>query len=105
MRKISLWTFIFSTLAVGIVMVLSFLSSWSYEDGNLNSDSIWMYLVKLFQLFRFPAHTLLGSLIYHPIIWLLGLLINCLFYGLIIERLISLFRKKQKFPPDSKGKS
>ena len=94
MRKISLWTFVFSTLAVGIVMALSFLASWAYDDGNLKSDSTWMFLVRLFHLLRFPSHNILSTLIYHPAIWLLGLVINCLLYGLLIERLISLFRKK-----------
>jgi hypothetical protein len=94
MKKISLWTFIFSTLAVGFVMVSCIPASWAYDDGTLNSDSKWMFLVKLFHVLRFPAHDILGTLIYHPIIWLMGLAINCFLYGLLIERLISLFRKK-----------
>ena len=102
MKKISLWTFIFSTLTVGMLMVLSFLAAWGYDDGSLKNDSKWMFLVKLFHLLRFPAHPLFGSLIELPFIWLLGLVFNCLFYGFLIERLISLFRKKQKYPPDSK---
>jgi hypothetical protein len=94
MKKISLWTFIFSTLAVGFVMVSSIVASWAYDDGTLKSDSNWMFLVKIFQLLSFPAHAFLSTLIYHPVIWLLGLVINCFLYGLLIERVISLFRKK-----------
>lgn len=97
MRKISLWTFVFSTLAVGFVMATSILAFWAYDDGTLKNDSKWMFLVKLFHLLRFPAHTILGALILHPVIWLLGLVINCCLYGFLIERVISLFRKKKKF--------
>jgi hypothetical protein len=94
MKKISLWTFVFSTLAVGFVMASALLASWAYDDGTIHGDSKWMFLVNLFPLLRFPAHVVLGRLIFHPVIWLLGLVINSFLYGLLIERIISLFRKK-----------
>jgi hypothetical protein len=86
-----------STFIVGILLVISFFAEWGYEDGTLREDSHAMILVRLFNILRFPTHTLLWGVITKSIfLFFLGLLINCMLYGFIIERMISFIRRKPK---------
>ena len=96
MKKFSKSTFIISTIAFGLLLVPSFLAAFGEDEGTLGTNIIWVTFAKLFYVLRFPTHTLLWTLICKggATIYFSGLLINCMFYGLLTERLISLFKTK-----------
>lgn len=65
------------------------------RDEGTGGDGILVKgLEKLFYLFRFPTHTLFFEFMNGPMFFV-GLFINCLFYGLVIERIISVYKKKK----------
>jgi len=96
MKNFSKSTFIISTIAFGLLLVPSFLAAFGEDEGTLGTNIIWVTFAKLFYVLRFPTHTLLWKLICEggATIYFGGLLINCMFYGLLTERLISLFKTK-----------
>ena len=90
--RINLITLFFALIAVSILTGISFLSVFAANEGTgIN--------VCLFEIFRFPTHTLFwdyfssSSSLYRK-----GLFINIAFYSIIIERLITLYRSKRKVP-------
>jgi cellulose synthase/poly-beta-1,6-N-acetylglucosamine synthase-like glycosyltransferase len=94
-------TFILFTTVIGFVLIPSFLAAWAEDEGNLTSDDMfWYFFARLFYILRFPTHTLFWSLIIKLDGWafIAGLALNCMFYGLLFERLISYMKiiKTQK---------
>jgi hypothetical protein len=79
------------------LLVPSFIAAGAEDEGTLGTNLIWVVFAKLFYVLRFPTHTLLwtffssaGASIYFS-----GFIINCLFYGLITERIISFVKQKR----------
>jgi hypothetical protein len=96
MKNFSKSTFTIATIVFGLLLIPSFLAAFGEDEGTLPADSLWIIFAKLFYVLRFPTHTLLWTLISKggAIIFFGGLLLNCLFYGLLTERLFSLFIAK-----------
>ena len=95
-RNFNRQTFINTTIIVGLLLVLSFLAAWGEDEGTLGTNIFWVTFAKLFYILRFPTHTLLWTIFSNggATIYFVGLIINCMFYGLLTERLISLFKAK-----------
>jgi hypothetical protein len=95
MKNFSKSTFTISTIIFGFLLIPSFLAAFGEDEGTLPADSFWIIFAKLFYVLRFPTHTLFWTLICKGggAIFFGGLLINCLFYGLLTERLLSIFEK------------
>lgn len=93
MKNFSKPTFIIATVVFGLLLVPSFLAAWAEDEGTLGTSIIWTTFAKLFYILRFPTHTLFWTLItkFGATIFFLGLGLNCLFYGLITERIIAFF--------------
>ena len=89
-------TFINISIIVGLLLMPSFLAAWAEDEGTLGTNILWVTFAKLFYVLRFPTHTLLWTIFSNgsTTIYFIGLIINCMFYGLLIERLISLFKAK-----------
>jgi hypothetical protein len=89
-------TFINTTIIVGLLLIPSFLAAWGEDEGTLGTNIFWVAFAKLFYVLRFPTHTLLWTIFSNggATIYFVGLIINCIFYGLLMERLISLFKRK-----------
>ncbi|MCX6182613.1 MAG: hypothetical protein NT150_11875 [Bacteroidetes bacterium] len=88
--------FIVSTGLIALLLIPSFLAAWAEDEGTLGDDSFWIYFANIFYVLRFPFHTLLWFIFsYSAILFLIGLGLNCMFYGFIIERLFAFFRKKK----------
>ncbi len=87
-------------LAAAMTMMLT-ISCWAaIEEHNKDNsfNGIWGAISVLSSIFRFPVYTLFGKFLVKADIHFLSslaLFINCLFYGLIVERIFWLFRKKQ----------
>jgi hypothetical protein len=89
-------TFINTTIIVGLLLIPSFFAAWGEDEGTLGTNIFWVTFAKLFYVLRFPTHTLLWTIFSNggATIYFVGLIINCIFYGLLTERLISLFKRK-----------
>jgi len=98
MKKFNRNTFNISTTLVGLLLIPSFLAAWGEDEGTLGTNTILVTLSKLFHVLRFPTHTLLWTLFSESgaAVFYVGLLINCCFYGLVIERLIYFFKEHGK---------
>ena len=96
MKNFSKTTFILSTWAVVFLLIPSFLAAYGEDEGTLTGKSFWIIFAKLFYVLRFPTHTLFWNFIIkgEAIAYFGGLAINCMFYVLIIERILAIFRKK-----------
>ncbi len=103
MKKFKPIVFFLSMLAVGLLTLISFTAAAGEDEGN-RLNWFWFFFAKLYYILRFPTHTLLFNFFVNG--WfrfLLGLFINSIIYGFLVERLFSLFRKKSKIPPIPTG--
>lgn len=91
-RTFWIWSFVFI-----ILLIPSFVAAWAEDDGalgTLGTSIIWTIFAKMFNVFRFPTHILFWSIIEKfGIFYSFGLILNCLFYGFVTERLIFIVRK------------
>lgn len=83
-----------ATIALIIFTIICFFAAFADDEGTTGGNMIIGALSGIFNVLRFPVHTLLGDLVQNPTMYFGGLLINCMFYGFLIERLIKLMRKK-----------
>ena len=97
MRNFSKSKFVILTIVFGLLLIPSFLAAYGEDEGTFSSDSFWIIFAKLFYILRFPSHTLFWTLICKggvPV-YFLGLFFNCAFYGLITERIVTLYKLKK----------
>lgn len=93
MRQFSKLIFTIVTALLVILVFIAYWGAFAEDEGTLNGSTILILLSKVFNILRFPTHTLFWSLFsLNATLYLLGLLINCMFYGLLIERLIHFYR-------------
>ena len=90
MKNINKQTVYITTVVFGLLLIPSFLAAWGEDEGTLGTNIIWVTFSKLFYVLRFPTHTLLWTLITKggATIFFGGLVFNCIFYGLMTERII-----------------
>lgn len=99
MKNFNMTVFIMTTIIVGLLLIPSFLAAFGEDEGTLRpDDTFWNFFARLFYVIRFPTHTLLWPIITAggPLTFFGGLFINCMFYGLVVERISLLFRKKKE---------
>ena len=90
--------FLIVTIIVGLLLFPSLFAAFAEDEGTLRSDDIFLnFFARLFYVLRFPTHTLLWPIITlgGPLAFFAGLFINCMFYGLVAERITLLFRKNK----------
>ncbi|NBV91249.1 MAG: hypothetical protein EBR91_03670 [Flavobacteriia bacterium] len=98
MKNFNTTIFLITTIMFGLLFIPSFLAAFGEDEGTLRpGDTFWNFFARLFQVIRFPTHTLLWSIITAggPLTFFGGLFINCMFYGLVVERITLLFRKEK----------
>lgn len=87
-------------IAFAICCVLAFIGhigAGAEDEGTLGPGSAWRYAVWLFHVMRFPTHTLFWPLFSATgWLWLAGLLLNCAFYAVVIERILALLRSPRE---------
>ncbi len=98
MNQFSKKIFIIATVVFGLLLIPSFLAALGEDEGTLPDNSIWVIFTRLFNILRFPTHTLFWRIITRggATIYFVGLFINCMFYGLLTERIIVLLGKGVK---------
>lgn len=99
MTKFNRSVFLISTVIAVLLLIPGFLAAFGEDEGMLMpDDTFWNFFALLFTVLRFPTHTLLWPIITAggPLTFFGGLFINCLFYGLVVERIISFFREEKR---------
>jgi hypothetical protein len=81
-----------------LLFVPSFAAAWAQYEGTLGSNLLGQAFVAIFYILRFPTHTLFWSFIANGGVFMLfsGIFINCMFYGVITERIFSIFKLWKK---------
>jgi hypothetical protein len=83
-----------TTIICGLFTFITFIAVFGIDEGTIEKTFLTVTLEKLFYVFRFPTHTFFfDKMKGDTFVW--GLFLNCLFYGLIVERLFSLNKKKK----------
>jgi hypothetical protein len=81
-----------------LLIIPSFIAAFAEDEGTIGNNLFWLFFANLFHVLRFPTHTLLWPLIGlgGAITYFGGLILNSIFYGFLIERLIFLIKKINK---------
>ena len=88
MRKFNSKAFIIVSGLSGLLLIPSFLAAWAEDEGTLGGNVAEVIFSKLFYILRFPTHTIMWTVFSNnAVLFFLGLVINCMFYGLVLERL------------------
>ncbi|MBC7449994.1 MAG: hypothetical protein H7259_00740 [Cytophagales bacterium] len=95
MKKINKTIFIISTIVFALLLIPAFIAAFAEDEGTLPANGCWIIFARLFSVLRFPTHTMVWSAIIDggSPVYFIGLMINCVFYGLITERIFSFFLK------------
>lgn len=75
-----------------IIVILLFFcygAAFSKDDGVVLNSSFENFLANAYDVFLFPTYFLFGNYM-NDILFLIGLLLNCVFYAFLIETLIIL---------------
>ena len=109
MKNFNLRIFIISSLVIGMLVFISMMAEWAWEDHYPNNGLFLTILAKSFWIFSFPFSLffwIFESWIVPPryeiityIFMLGGLILNSFFIGLLIERIFYLRKKTSKLPP------
>jgi hypothetical protein len=95
MKKFSKKTFVVSTIVLGLFLVPRFLAAFGEDDGTISEKTLWIVFARLFDVLRFPTHTLAWTIFSSTaIMYFIGLILNCMFWGLLIERISWLLKTK-----------
>lgn len=95
LKTISYKRFWFSTILTGLLLIPCFFAAWAEDEGTLGNNILLVTFSKLFYILRFPTHTLFWNFFsYNAGLFITGLILNCIFFGLLIERIY--YNLKQK---------
>jgi hypothetical protein len=78
------------TLIFGILTFISLVCYAAREEGTLGNGLLRHMFADMFLFFRFPMHVLFFDNLNNFPSFLFALLLNCVFYGWLSERLIFL---------------
>jgi hypothetical protein len=101
MKKFNLRTF---RVATAVTILLTFMSWVALEANGIQNGNhvVWGPVASLWTILRFPIFTLYWHFLFNQnnlVLFSIAVFLNCAFYGFIIERFISLRKKKSKLPP------
>ena len=97
MRRINFRLFFIILLLLAILTFFSFNESFTADEEKLANNNFLHLLSDFFNIMRFPTHILLPELTKPPFYFATGLIVNCLFYSLLIERIVYfIFRRKSE---------
>lgn len=102
MKNFNVFIFCVATTVMGFLTIFSFFAAWALDETGPDIGIIWKIGAAFFYVFRFPTHNLFWSFLDKHEGWgafLLGLFINYLFYGFVIERVFYFVKRKRKISP------
>ena len=94
LRKFRILTFFIATVIFCVMTFITLFAEAVVEEGTGGSGMSIRVLAGLYGLLRFPTHSLFMNSM-NGQAFMIGLYINCLFYGFLTERLIFLSRRKK----------
>ena len=94
MKHIAWARIIFLFIIIVTLTALSFFSALSRDEGTLGDNKVLNSIADAFYVFRFPTHIFFQGYITGSNFYL-GLLINSIFYTILIEVMINLFKKRK----------
>jgi hypothetical protein len=105
MKKFNLRIFM---IATAVMVLLNFVSWAGLEAYQMQyrSHPFLMAIGSMWTVLRFPFFTFFWHFIYkidNFFIYSTVVFLNCAFYGVIVERIFYLFRKKSKIPLGQSG--
>jgi hypothetical protein len=100
-KKFKLRVFLISTAIAGLLSFVSFYAAFAETIETHSSNLFESMSAKAIYVFGFPLITLTSRFDFEPgfFTFFLLLIINCLLYGFLTERLIFLINKKIKLAP------
>lgn len=84
--------FFIATFLIGLLTIITFLFAAAADEGTGGVSTISLIMAKLFYILRFPTHTILWETFSNGSGFFSGLLINCLLYGFLIERIVAFIK-------------
>jgi len=90
-------------VATAVTVVLTFISWVALEANGMENGNhaFWGAVSNIWRIVRFPIFTLYWHFLSNQnnlVLFSLAVFLNCAFYGFVVERILSLNRKKSKFP-------
>jgi hypothetical protein len=101
MKKFNITIFAITVIILVFLNFASWSAVWLYETGD-KTIALWRVLGSLTSILRFPIFTLFWKFLYsqnNVLLFSIAVFFNCVFYALIVERILSRFHKKPKFHP------
>lgn len=105
MKKFNLRIFIRATVIFIILIFIGEIALYEYETHQAYGLG-WKISAELVSVFRFPTIIFFWKYLTSNnsiFLFVIGTFINCAFFGVIVERIFYLLRKKSKFPPVPTG--
>ena len=94
MKNFNSKLFLFLVAIIGVLLIASFITAGAEDEGISESNFFIDILLKVFYVLRFPAHILFWKLFSRSAeMFFIGLALNCLFFALMIERIVYLSKK------------
>jgi hypothetical protein len=98
--KFNIVVFILSLMVVTFLTAISFLAAWARDEGQIdpNSEFIKNFVADTYYIFVFPTFYLFWEAISNNSseLYLPALSINVIFWTIITERLVTLYKKVTK---------
>ena len=95
-QKINKPVVVLFTLLLCVLTFFAWVCAFAKDEGTIGNSPIAHILADLFNILAFPLVYVFGLIgIINEWTYLLGLLINCIFYALCLERVIFLFHKSK----------
>lgn len=88
MRRINFRIFFVLSLLLVVFAFFAYSEISSADDQHMADNFLLRFSSEAFNVLRFPTHVLFPALTKFPFYFSIGLLINCLFFALLIERLL-----------------
>jgi hypothetical protein len=101
MKKFKLRVFLISTIVVGVLSFVCFYAAFAETTDTHPSNLFESLSAKGIYVFGFPVITLISRFDFEPEFYTFFflLVINCVLYGFLTERLFFLIKKKIKLIP------
>lgn len=93
-KGFSFRTFIKALIIISLLTFASLLAAYSHDEGTGGNNLLVRIFSTFFYILRFPTHVILWKSVgQNTQLYFGGLIVNCLFYAFLIERIVKLIRK------------
>ncbi len=90
-KRFNIYLYLLTVISLVILTTVSLIATAGLEEGTARGKLI-EFFASVFPFFRFPTHTLFNNILSGFPSFMGGLIVNCLLYALVIERLIFFFK-------------